>query len=114
MTMDPNIGRIWPNWCEILPKRRQEGSGDNARQIMDGGELYETYHMNPLYTALLDSEDMLKDLRRRVKNIIDWGCIKRMIEIKGVMTIIFEIEQAADQARSENGSPRNKLKVTGA
>ena len=115
MTMDTNIARIWINWCEILPKKKQEMDWNDVEKLNDAEELYETYHMNPLYTALLDDDEMLKGLRRRLNNIIDWGCIQRMNEIQAVMTEIYKIEQATQQEASmevESGSPKKKLKLT--
>ena len=117
MTMDTNIARIWLNWCEISPKKRQGGDENDGEQSQEREELYETYHMNSLYTALLDDEDMLKELRRKLNNIIDWGCIQRMNEIKKVMTEIYRIEQATEQEISielelEIESPKKKLKLT--
>ena len=110
VTMDTNIARIWLNWCEILQKRSLEGD------VNDGEDLYETYHMNALYTGLLDNDDMLKALRKKLNNIIDWGCIQRMNEIKEVMTKIYKIEQAAEQQMSgiieKGGSPKKKQKLT--
>ena len=114
MTMDTNIARIWLNWCEILPVKKQEESVNDDGYPGDEGELYETYHMNPLYTALLDDEEMLKELRRKLNNIIDWGCIQRMNEIKEVMNNIYRVEQAAEQEASaevDTGSPRKKQKL---
>ena len=112
MTMDTNIARIWLNWCEILPKqKREECVNDKSK---DEGELYENYHMNPLYTALLDDEEMLKELRRKLNNIIDWGCIQRTNEVKEVMNNVYRIEQATEREASaevETGSPRKKQKL---
>ena len=107
MTMDTNIARIWLNWCEILPKQKREEYVNDDGHPKDEGDLYETYHMNPLYTALLDSEEMLKELRRKLNNIIDWGCIQRMNEVNEVMNIVYRIEQAAEREASaevETGS----------
>ena len=111
MTMDTNIARIWLNWCEILPKHKSDGDHPE--------ELYETYHMNPLYTALLDDEGMLRELRRKLNNIIDWGCIQRMNEVKEVMNGIYTRGQAAGQdtwadveVEMEGGSPKKKPKLT--
>ena len=117
MTMDTNIARIWLNWCEILLKQKREGCVNDDNHPKDEGELYETYHMNPLYTALLDDEEMLKELRRKLNNIIDWGCIQRMNEIKEVMNNIYRIEQAEAKevsAEVETGSPRKKQKLASA
>ena len=114
MTMDTNIARIWLNWCEILPNIRPVADGNDGEQPGDAEELYETYHMNSLYTALLDDEEMLKELRRKLNNIIDWGCIQRMNEIKEVMNNVYRIEQAAERetsAEMETGSPRKKQKL---
>ena len=117
MTMDTNIARIWLNWCEILPKQKLEECVNDDGHPRDEGELYETYHMNPLYTALLDDEEMLKELRRKLNNIIDWGCIQRMNEIREVMNNIYRMEQAAEQGTSAEvetgfpGSPRKKQKL---
>lgn len=113
MTMDTNIARIWLNWCEIRPRKRQGGDGSDGEQLHEE-ELYETYHMNRLYTALLEEDAMLTELRRKLNNIIDWGCIKRMNQIKKVMTKICEIEQAAEQEASMDieQSPRKKHKFT--
>ncbi|KAM0794019.1 hypothetical protein BDR22DRAFT_49414 [Usnea florida] len=114
MTMDTNIARIWLNWCEILPKQKREEYVNDDGLPKDEGDLYETYHMNPLYTALLDDEEMLKELRRKLNNIIDWGCIQRMNEVNEVMNIIYRIEQAAEREASaevETGSPRKKQKL---
>ena len=116
MTMDTNIARIWLNWCEILPKQKREEYGNDDGHPRDEGELYEIYQMNSLYTALLDDEEMLKELRRKLNNIIDWGCIQRMNEIKEVMGNIHRIEQAAEQevaAEVDTGSPRKKQKLAG-
>lgn len=55
------------------------------------------------------------ELRRKLDNIIDWGCIQRMNEIKQVMNNIYRIEQAAEQEASaevETESPRKKQKLT--
>ena len=114
MTMDTNNAKIWLHWCEILPKKQQQQFDADRDERSQEEELYETYHMNRLYAALLDEEDMVKELRRKANNIIDWGCIQRMIEIKDVMTMIFMAEQAAAQEEleiaKEHESPRKKLK----
>ena len=114
MTMDTNIARIWLNWCEILPKQKREEYVNDDGHPKDEEELYETYHMNPLYTTLLNDEEMLKELRRKLNNIIDWGYIQRMNEIKEVINNIYRIEQAAEREAStemKTGSPRKKQKL---
>ena len=101
MTIDTNIARLWLHWCEILPKEpdgQVGGINESETNPSEQPQLYETYHMNSLFTMLLDDEDKLKELRHKVNNIIDWGCVKRMTDIRQVMTKIFEIEKAEKAA----------------
>ena len=117
MTMDTNIARIWLNWCEVLvKKKKQNGDEDDGEGPPAVEELYETYHMNALYTALLENEEMLTELRKRLNNIIDWGCIQRVTEIEKLLSRIYRIEQGEERDQQEGlvevetGSPMKKKK----
>lgn len=86
VTMDTDLARIWINWCEI-----QSMEGVDGKE-----ELYETFHMNSLDAFMLRGQrNNLAEMRKVLHNVIDWGLWGRMKEIKGVMTRVFEAEQAA-------------------
>ena len=96
MTIDTNTAKIWVHWCELRPKSAEDAT------------LYETYHMNKLFTCLLESPDMLSKLRVKLHNILDWGCLARLMEIQVVMDKIYMIEQAQHRENLDAVTPRKR------
>ena len=97
MNIDTNTSRIWVHWCELRPKSAEDAT------------LYETYHMNKLFTCLLESPDMLSNLRLKLHNILDWGCLARLTEIQVVMNKIYAMEQALHSEILNAVTPTRRL-----
>ncbi|MCJ1486108.1 hypothetical protein MMC06_006284 [Schaereria dolodes] len=67
-TMDTQSAWVWAHWCDIDPK--------------DGRK---SFHMGVMSQHFLNMRQSVKELRRKLDNIIDWGMGRRLIETKSLL-----------------------------
>lgn len=113
MTMDYYQARIWLHWCEIRPK--SEDAPDYVSTTSNSEEWCEYFHMDNLQTFFLERVEETADLIAKLNNILDWGCLQRMGEIKKVFHDVWVKEQqsAASKALEIGKSPGGKRKRAG-
>ncbi|KAL9607136.1 MAG: hypothetical protein Q9167_007924 [Letrouitia subvulpina] len=63
-TISPGILNIWVHWCYV-----ETGTLD-------------TFHMNLVASHSLDDEENLPQSRRRLHNILEWGCESRRVQLE--------------------------------
>jgi hypothetical protein len=68
--------------------------------------------MSRVSAHLLDEEEDIKVLRRNIDNILDWGVLNRLQEIKGVLQKI--CAQELESSNVLTASPNKRRKIQGA
>jgi hypothetical protein len=89
-TINPDTAYIYVHWCE-----------------REDDQL--SWHMSKISAHLLDEEEDIKALRRNIDNILDWGVLNRVQEIKSVLQKIRE--QRLGLSNMSTASTNKKRKI---
>jgi hypothetical protein len=90
--LDPNVAYIHVHWCE----RKND-------QL--------SWYMSKVSGHLVDEEYDIKILRRNIDNILDWGVLNRVQEIKGVLQKIYAQEEPESSDVPTASPNKRKRKV---
>ena len=98
VTVGPKTIEVWVHWAEV-----------SIAGVV--------FHMNLLASKSMSDEEALRELRQKLHNILDWGCIGRMREMERLYERIHEWERermrgmVRDRVAREGEAGRKKRKV---
>ncbi|KAL9131273.1 MAG: hypothetical protein Q9217_000761 [Psora testacea] len=94
-TMNPTVLEIWIHWAEVT---KTEGV---------------KFHMNKLVGRLLDDAGQLVDLRRKLHNILAWGCNTRRKDLEDLHEKLYDYQrqETRRQLHEANGAKNKKRKA---
>ncbi len=100
VTVGPKIMEIWIHWAEV-----------SVAGVV--------FHMNLVASKSIGDEEAVRELRRRLPNILDWDCVGRMKEMEELYKRIYQWERermsglVREHAARKEEEVRKKRKVGG-